>query len=476
MTRSIEWYLDTGTEPVPGDPDTVAAVGQEYGDVAQAIRTAASRLEAIAAAAAEGGADFLEAIREKATTVAQDVGKAEERYDETGAALVTYAGALRDAQREASAALQKAGGARQAVHEAQARRDQYSDPAVQESLPDAVTRVQLAEDDLAGAQGALQAAQSDLDEAVAARDSAARTAAAVVRGVIEADGLNDGWWQDVRGVVNAITDAVGKIAAVAGILALVLCWVPGLGQALAAIALIAGAISFIGETLKLVNGEGDWVSWGLGLLGLVTFGAGRVVGTTLKLGAKGVQGTARVRADALVRATRGSRGVRSAVRRMLGGRGIPGIKEGERAMDAFVARPGLWRITRDALAPRAVARGLWDDLRGFGQVAGFVRHPVVTWRSVVEGTAGLQRATALFGASAEARAISSIAAADDAVRAAPEVAGAVRYANASAAGLVGNSALAGTSEVYQRFRDVQQGKTDWLDFTPDSPADALNLR
>lgn len=475
MSHAIDWYLDNGVDPVPGDPGVVETVGGEYQDVALAIVTAASRLDEIAAAAQDGDADFLKEIEEKAKTVAKDIRKARERYGETGTALVTYATALRSAQTEATAALSKARGARSTIHTEQAKYDQYSDPDVQQSMPSAQGIADQAEQDLATARGELTSAQTQLDGAIGARDTAAGKAAGVVRGVIEKDDLNDGWWENVRGVVNVITDIAGKIAAVAGILALVFCWVPGLGQALAAIALIAGAISFIGESLKLMNGEGDWVSWGLGLLGLVTFGAGRVIGTSLKLGAKGVQGLSRVRADQYIRATRGAQGVKSAVRNLLGRRGLEGIKAGERAMTEFASGRGLWQVTRSALRPRALAGDLWSDLKGFGKVGEFLRHPVGTWKSVFDGTSGLQRVTAFFGAGDEARAISSLAAADDVVRSLDGVADASRYANAAAAGLAGNSVVSAANEGYQRFRDIDQGKTDWFNYMPDNPAETLKL-
>ena len=144
-------------------------------------------------------------------------------------------------------------------------------------------------------------------------------------------------------------------------------------------------------------------------------------------------------------------------------------------MNEFVQGRGLWQITRSSLSPRALAGGIWDDLKGFGQAGQFLRHPVNTWKSVFDGTSGLQRVTAFFGAGDAAKAISGLAAADDVVRTLPGVGDAARYAHVASTSLTGNSVVAAVNEGYQRFRDIDQGKTDWFDLTPDSPAKSLKL-
>ncbi len=301
MSTVYSWYPLASSDPVPGDPDRVEAAGTRYTTVAVAIETAADGLEQIAQIDAMVS-NAVDAIREEAAKVASDIRTARQRYEEVGAALVAYARELRGAQSDAVAALERARRAQSAIDEAQqalnvasadlddARRDDDD-----EAVTEATRRRNRARSDLSDGDVELSRARADLDDAVARRDSAAAVAQAAIGTVTSGDHLNDGAWEDFwSGFLHATSEIFGTIAAVAGIAALVLCWVPVIGQALAVVALVAGAVALLADIVLLTQGEGSWEKVIWGAVGVLSFGAGRALASAASLSGRAAQATARL--------------------------------------------------------------------------------------------------------------------------------------------------------------------------------------
>ena len=385
MTRPYSWFPLAGSDPVPGDPRAVRAAGERYRTVAHAIRSAAAELTKIGEidGAVSGAVD---AIRSSASEVSDKIDMARGRYAEVGTALVTYSAQLAQAQADSIAALQAAQSAQHVVDQASAQvasslraRDDAVDPDERLHYAGQLQRARLSRDTgdmaLARAGGALAAA-------VELRDRAARAAISAIEGVTRADHLNDGFWENYgSSIVHAISKIAGTIATVAGILSLVLCWVPGLNAVLGLVALIAGAVALAADLVLLKQGEGSWSDVIWGIVGVASFGAGRVLGVTARAAARGAQGVARVEAGA-VGATRIS--ARAA-------QGLPAMANGQAVINALVG-PRIGALARGSgqlgdllseaksirpwgcsdgwrsLQPRALLR----DLRPAGE---FLRHP-----------------------------------------------------------------------------------------------------
>lgn len=289
MSRPLSWYPLASSDPVPGDPSTVRTAGEDYQDVARAINAAADALTQIADV--EGNVSYaINEIREKATEVAEDIRKAHQRYDGVGGALVTYASALDSAQVESAGALADAKAAQSAIDSANATiaststaASHVNDPAAQASFARTISRARQERDD---AEARLAAARTRLDDAVASRDAAARTAVDAIENTTAHDGLRDNLWENLNlgAICNVISDIAGVIASVAGILSLVLCWVPVLGQALAAVALIASAVKLVADLALAIWDDGSWADVAWGVFAVASFGVGRV----LSFGAQGV--------------------------------------------------------------------------------------------------------------------------------------------------------------------------------------------
>ena len=139
-------------------------------------------------------------------------------------------------------------------------------------------------------QDRVTAQKQVIDQAVSDRDQAAQTAMSQIEAITSSDGLNDSWWDDWGSkVVSWIADIAEVVAAIAGILALVLCWVPVVGQALLAIAAIAGVVAAVANIALAATGEKSWteaiISIVFAALGCVGLGGLRGVLGAVKGGA-----------------------------------------------------------------------------------------------------------------------------------------------------------------------------------------------
>jgi hypothetical protein len=260
--RPWDWSpVGLASDPVPGDPVVVRQGGGDYQGTAQAIRSAAASLAAVEA----GGQVSLavDAVMERKTETMAAMVQAYGRYQTAGEALVAYAVSLAEAQRVADEALTQAVAAVREKASAVASKRVYVGLAAGEEEADSQRRYwSLVEDfqveiDRAGAT--VRQAQADIAQAQASRDRAAELAAGRIREVTAGDGLNDSWWDDWGARLTSILDAVSSVA---GVLALVVSFIPIIGQALGAVLLVVAAVTAIASAvLKTVAASQGYTSW-----------------------------------------------------------------------------------------------------------------------------------------------------------------------------------------------------------------------
>lgn len=276
--RPSDWSaVARSSDPIPGDPTVVRNGGSDYLEVATAISGAVRRLRTLDLESVLK-AESADALTASAEEVAANIGKAEQRYRAVGEALIAYAPALESAQQESESALLSARSAVDAAASSESTRQHYLRLANDESdQQQALVYTNLADNCEYDAQSALSTRNSAVDrvdQAVTARDTAAETAIAQIEDITGADGLNDGWWENWgKGLLTAITDIAGIVAAVAGVLALLVSWIPVVGQlaaaALLAIAGIAALVNAIGNTVLAITGDRSWLEAGLSIAGAV---------------------------------------------------------------------------------------------------------------------------------------------------------------------------------------------------------------
>ncbi|MFV8186137.1 hypothetical protein [Streptomyces sp. AF1B] len=284
----------------PGDPYEVARLGKRIADTAKLIEEQAGKLNNLV----DGNgwdSDAGRAFRDRTHDTVGLLTKTHKRYAAAASALgssvpygpVTdgmrenWAVALNHAQSLVRTALKKAQAADADGSRYQKQLDQHPGP---DEHPDKQKLKRQKE----AADGDLEAAKRDLRHALNYRDTQAGYAATAIREAIDHDGLKDPkhhWWDNWKDWVAKIGHWAGAIAGVLCVLALVLSWVPVLGEVLGALALIASVVALVCDTVSALDGKGTWLDVAIDAIGVLSFGAGRILGTTAKEAAIAARGS-----------------------------------------------------------------------------------------------------------------------------------------------------------------------------------------
>ncbi|WP_229738271.1 polymorphic toxin-type HINT domain-containing protein, partial [Isoptericola cucumis] len=147
--------------------------------------------------------------------------------------------------------------------------DGASDP---EEKREYAQQAQAAGGDADDANGQLAAARSTIETATSDRDRAASDAISRIEDITSGDDLNDGWWDDWGSkVVAAIADIADMVSMVAGLLAVVVAFIPVVGTALAGVLIVVAAVAAIVSALANVTlaatGERSWAEAGIAIAG-----------------------------------------------------------------------------------------------------------------------------------------------------------------------------------------------------------------
>jgi hypothetical protein len=310
MGRPSDWSPVAAGDPVPGDVADARDLARRYARTAEAIRTAGQRLRQLHAA---GRSQALDAFREVTGDTASKIEKAEGRYQVTADALGGWADDLEGVQAEADAALGRAKDAEIDRH----RYDQQAQAATDDAEKKRLERLR---DD---AQGRVDAERRRVEGCHDTWNDAGNRRAGQIKDIIDHDDVKDSFWDNLSGVLSAIANIAGAIAAIAGVAALLVGWIPVIGQALAGIlgtvALIATAVSLVLHLALLIGGKGSWGDVLLDAFSLATFGVGRAFTSAAKASTLGSRALTRVAAARGLRGAGMARGAASAtVRTRLG--------------------------------------------------------------------------------------------------------------------------------------------------------------
>lgn len=266
---------DSEFRALEGNPDLVRNKADRYAELANAITRSVTTLNTIKST--EGmTSKAINAVREEAGKVADDIAKAQTRYAGTAQALITYSASLRTAQDAADTAIAlistKEGAADTATRTA-SRAATKAENSTPENASTDTTAAGKADEAAEAAGKAVIAAQQEWHAALLLKNQAAQTATDAIIGVIESkDGkaLNDGWWDNWGAKALDILKTVCEFA---GVLAIFFSWVPFFGQVLLGLAILGAVISLVEATVKASNG-GSWgdVAWAAAGVGLAVFG------------------------------------------------------------------------------------------------------------------------------------------------------------------------------------------------------------
>jgi hypothetical protein len=207
---------------------------------------------------------------QRKTDAMDAITQAYDRHHTTGDALITYATSLATAQQVADQALTTAITAVHNKTSAAWSKTRYVNLADGEDDQDTQRRYQNLvddfQDDIDRADATISQAQADIRQAQTSRDQAAEQAVSQIQEITGSDGLNDSWWDNWGAKLTSILDA---ISAITGMLALVVQFIPIIGQALGAVLLVVAAVTAIAsavlKTVAAAQGHTSWANAGLSI-------------------------------------------------------------------------------------------------------------------------------------------------------------------------------------------------------------------
>lgn len=299
IRRPGEWsLLHEPADPVPGDEIEVTRLATTYQLTAAAMESTSSRLRRLSELHGWKG-HAASSFTKHGSDLAHDIAKAQTRYEDAGAALMTYAAALTEARDDSWVALTEAVAA-----EGDRVANQYDGlagvtaPTAEQIAADQRRRANHDE-----AVGRIVAARARLDTALALLDTAAQRCARALKAASSHD--KDGLWDKVKGALRDFVDwahleDVAKWLAYVGIALAALILVVGLIVTapvwLLTAAVVVAALALAADLLITVSEhEGaSWTNVTVDAVALVTAGASRAFAGAAEETASGARATAAV--------------------------------------------------------------------------------------------------------------------------------------------------------------------------------------
>ena len=295
MARPSDWDPVADRDPVPGDPDRIASVGRSLRRTADELERQIRNVKAVAAVDAwdsKAGREF----RERVHGSVKKLEAAFKRYDTAAAVLGTrvdeiggdYA-AKRDATdttyaTDLNRAQEMADQARKDARQADEERSGAKRSLVGITGADREKAEKAGDDDPGkrfqdkadAADDAISAAREKIETAKSIRDRAAKKAREALVDVVDHDSLKDSSWDTLPA---NITDWTGNIATFCGIAAMVVGWIPVIGQALAgvlgAVSMLATLVNTLATLVQVLRGNAEWMDLGVAALGFALMGVGK---------------------------------------------------------------------------------------------------------------------------------------------------------------------------------------------------------
>jgi hypothetical protein len=279
--RLGQWVLlGHPTDPVIADTAVIQDKIEHYRTIAGTMRDSGDRLHRIASGQELQG-HYADELRISSAQVASDLDRVVGRYSAVAAALDAYEPELEHALRESAGALDDAVAADSAAHAAagmptatpDAGQQLTSDEQAENDEKTARTR--QAADQLTAARARLNRALGDLN------DAGARAAGVIRQGF--GDGLKDsGWDRFVHGFMKFLKILVKVLTYLAMALAVIALVIPGLGEIILAAGVAIAAVTVVADGILAGTGNGSWVDFGIAIAGLLTFGAGKLLGPAIQ--------------------------------------------------------------------------------------------------------------------------------------------------------------------------------------------------
>jgi uncharacterized protein YukE len=275
----LDWRPLAEADPVPGDPQAVRELAAGYARAAALVGEQAGSVRRVDSAADWDGA-AAQAFRARVGDLPRDLDRVAARLQHVARALLDFAPALESAQRRARSALARA-------QEAQTR------AGVSAQVP-AASWPALLPGTLSPAEREMRAAVEGAARLLATAVEERQVAVARCVGALHRAGDDQlrnphGWHR----LLLAVSNIAGQVSTWLGVAAVALCWVPGLGEALGAVALSAAGVTLLADLLLTAYGDRGWRSVGLDAVGVLPAGRALRFASTLPREVTGVRAVVR---------------------------------------------------------------------------------------------------------------------------------------------------------------------------------------
>jgi hypothetical protein len=281
-----EWKpLGQSRDPVPGVPDRISEEIAHLTAVARQITDQVATLRRIGSDGTLIG-QYAGKLRDKANETAGDLEKVIGRYQKVSSALSNWLPDLEQAQAQSITALNQAEGPYKTVSTPVAA------PPAADQTPEQAKAAHDHQKTVDQAQGVLNDAIALLGKATSLRDHSSDTHAAQIRSAIH-DGMKDSRWDRFKNWVHGFAPILADICTILEVIATALAivafilaqFIPGV-DILVDIAVAATIAALAGRVLLAVTQNGSWWDVAVDAFALLTFGAGRALGSVSKIIAK----------------------------------------------------------------------------------------------------------------------------------------------------------------------------------------------
>ena len=262
---------------IKGEPGAIASYARKMHDYSDELMDAAKALRRVA------NADMtistaVDAVRGDALAAADETGKVVVRYVGTADALAKYAVRLEPVQTEGNAAATAWDVARVDIATWTGKRDDEAAryalaPEGSAEQEEALIAAKAAQKELEAAEQRCVDAKTRYDQAIQDYNAAAAEAVQGINAAQEASQLNDGFWDEMRGIqsnIAGVFEALApalewlkhwcdEIAQALSFIAMICAFIPGLqelGALLETIALVLSTISLLCSVALFIGGQG----------------------------------------------------------------------------------------------------------------------------------------------------------------------------------------------------------------------------
>lgn len=297
--------LGLDADPVPGNPARISEEAAHLAREAEVISQQVATLRQIAANGTEVG-QHATVIRSKAGDLAGQLDILAVRYRKVSSILQGWIPDLEKAQAMSIQALDQAEGPYAKLNQTVAL------PSGSNLTAQQKRQVQDYHNAMSQAQSELNDALALLNHATTLRDNSGGHTASLINNACN-DGMRDhhSFWGDITGWmssawhwaegaanwvadhwVSILKDLCTVLEAIATILAIIALFIPGL-DIIVILGIAVTALALAGRFTLAATGHGSWMDVALDAFALLTFGAGKIVGTLMKGTFEATEGVAK---------------------------------------------------------------------------------------------------------------------------------------------------------------------------------------